>query len=436
MGALCLLLCYLFANYDITVFSIVVPSVGKDFHASGAALGWPVTLNLIGFSIGAYAFGHVADRYGRRIGLFWTILVLGLGGGLGAISWDMPSFTIFRFITGFGMGSVLALGSTYIGEMAPPTQRGRYIAKLYTTQAILTTVFGFASLSILESLPAYGWRILIGFGAVVLLALPMLNDRMLHESPRWLSEHGQPERAESLVRLMERHAKVTTAARSPADASRPAPAAKRADDQDIPELPVRVLFRSPYLARMAIVLGFWFVYYIGAYSYLSYTPLIFSGLGASDSNALFITIASRVAGVAVPLAMLFLIERIERRTLIHLGLGLFLIGLFFLIIIPGNPILTLIGASAIVLGYQAVILPAYMYTSELFPTRSRGTASAIGDGIGHLGGAVAPLVLLPILTGIGGIAAVFLMVATNVVAGVIVAFGPRTKGRSLTDIAD
>ena len=433
-GAVCLFMCYFFANYDITVFSITIPSVARDFGASGASLGWPVTMNLIGFSAGAYAFGYIADRRGRRVGLFWTILVLGLGGLLGAFSWDMASFTFFRFVTGCGMGAVLALGSTYIGEMAPPAQRGRYLAKIYTAGAVFISGIGFVSLSILESLPSEGWRVLIGFGGLVLLALPMLNDRMLHESPRWLSEKGHQARAESLVARMERRAGVTPAVPGDPSNGRTIPSDGQAAAQKEP-LPARSLFQPPYLTRIAIILGFWFIYYIGSYSYLSYTPLIFSGLGASESTALFITVASRVVNIIVPLAMLVLIERIERRLLIHIGIGLFILGLLLLIVVPGNTTLTLIGAMVIVLGYDTIILPAYMYTSELFPTRARGTASAIGDGVGHLGGAVAPFVLLPVLTGYGGIAAVFVIVAANVLAGVIIAFGPRTKRRPLTEIA-
>ena len=45
--------------------------------------------------------------------------------------------------------------------------------------------------------------------------------------------------------------------------------------------------------------------------------------------------------------------------------------------------------------------PAFTYTAEIFPTRARETAAATGDGVGHLGGAVAPFVVLPVLVSFG-----------------------------------
>jgi putative MFS transporter len=80
-------------------------------------------------------------------------------------------------------------------------------------------------------------------------------------------------------------------------------------------------------------------------------------------------------------------------------------------------------------------MPAFIYTAEIFPTRARGTAAAIGDGLGHLGGAIAPVVVLPVLVGFGGAAAVWVITGLTLLSGLIVTFGVRTRNRSLTEIA-
>jgi putative MFS transporter len=63
------MLCFFFANYDIAVLAITLPSMRDELGLAGAQLGYPVTWNLVGYCVGAYAFGHIADRHGRQRGL-------------------------------------------------------------------------------------------------------------------------------------------------------------------------------------------------------------------------------------------------------------------------------------------------------------------------------------------------------------------------------
>ena len=56
------------------------------------------------------------------------------------------------------------------------------------------------------------------------------------------------------------------------------------------------------------------------------------------------------------------------------------------------------------------------------------------DGLGHLGGAVAPFVILPILVGFGSVAAGITMIGLLIVAAILIRMGVRTKDRSLLEI--
>jgi MFS transporter, putative metabolite:H+ symporter len=144
-------------------------------------------------------------------------------------------------------------------------------------------------------------------------------------------------------------------------------------------------------------------------------------------------VLTRVAPLIVGFIVVALIERWERRTMIIIGTLVFAVGIA-LIISGWGDIAATIGALLATAGIVFMATPAYTYTAEVFPTKSRGTAASICDGLGHLGGAVAPFVILPILVGFGSVAAGITMIGLLIVAAILIRMGVRTKDRSLLEI--
>src|SRR5207247_7437193 len=112
--------------FDITVSFIqtctqIVPKCTPP--TSATYLGLPVELNLSGYVVGALVLSPLADRFGRRNMLLFTLLLTGLGSLYTAFVSDYTSFIIARTITGIGIGADLALVNTYINEMAPISGR-------------------------------------------------------------------------------------------------------------------------------------------------------------------------------------------------------------------------------------------------------------------------------------------------------------------------
>lgn len=425
---LALMLAFFFANYDIGVFAVSIPSMMSGIGLTPGDLTWPVAANLAGYAVGAYIFGHISDRRGRRLGLFLTIALLGIGGGLTALAWDAGSLSFFRFLTGGGMGAVLALCSAYIGEMAPKDRRGKYLSFLYVIGGILNLLIGFGSLALLAVMPTEGWRVLMAFGALVLFVLFFLNGRDLMESPRWLAENGRIREATVIVRRMERNAGL-----DPADDGALLRAEQRPDQPVDAESPLRQLLRPPLLGRLLTVLGFWFIFYVAMYGFSSYLPLILEGVGVETSNALFVTVLTRAAPLIIGFVVVAVIERFERRTMIIQGTLFFAFGVA-LIILGWGDIVATIGSLLATVGIAYMATPAYTYTAEVFPTSARGTAASICDGLGHLGGAVAPFIILPILINAGAIPAGITMIGLLLVAALLIRLGVRTKDRSLLEI--
>jgi len=79
----------------------------------------------------------------------------------------------------------------------------------------------------------------------------------------------------------------------------------------------------------------------------------------------------------------------------------------------------------------------YTYTAEIFPTHARASAMSIGDGLGHLGGVLAPTVALAALAAWGGHGAFWLLAVFAFIAFAVITVGAlrETTGRSLVQVA-
>src|SRR5271163_3040882 len=175
-------------------------------HFSAAEIGSISSAYLAGAVIGSLVFGHLTDRFGRRTFFFVTLAIYLAGVGLTALSWNLWSFALFRFITGAGIGGEYSAVNSAIDELIPARFRGR-VDLMINGSFWLGAAVGAASTVVLLNpriLPVdLGWRLGFGAGAVIGLTILYMR-RYIPESPRWLVTHGQREAAEKTLDDLER----------------------------------------------------------------------------------------------------------------------------------------------------------------------------------------------------------------------------------------
>jgi len=139
--------------------------------------------------LGGILFGGLADRFGRRRVMVWTILIYSLGTGLSALSLGVLSLMAFRAITGFGVGGEWATGHALMAEIFPKEKRGRASALLQAGEPLGVALAVLAGLWLAPRLGPHGWRWVFAISALPAF-LVLLVRRVVPESPIWLARRA------------------------------------------------------------------------------------------------------------------------------------------------------------------------------------------------------------------------------------------------------
>jgi MFS transporter, putative metabolite:H+ symporter len=412
---------YFFAFFDIVTISFALPVIATQFHVSKGTISLSVTSSLIGYIIGALGDSTIADKWGRKLSLGISVSVFSIGTALAALSTNAPELIIFRFISGLGIGAEIAAVTTYLGELSPAPLRGRYTSWATTAAYAGFAVVPFIARALVPTF-ASGWRVLFGIGAIGGVTILFMR-RGLPASPRWLVSQGRTEEATEIVAEAEETAREVT------DEELPEPE-RVADEPAAERFPIVALMRPPMLGRLALFVGIWFVYYVGNYGWLTLAPTLFVDKGYSLADSTTYLIVSGIGFLAGAYATTHFSDRFERKYSAAIFAGAWAIALLVIGLFVSPAIIMVFGfVASVTVGLLVPLL--YTYTAEHFSTNARATGVAMTDGLGHIGGALAPLIVLGANSAWGFSGAFIVMAISGVLAGALILLGIRATGRSL-----
>jgi MFS family permease len=173
---------------------------------SDAQLGLSGSIYLFGSVVGALVFGYATDRLGRKRLFSVTLMLYLTATAATALSWSFASFSLFRALTGAGIGGEYAAINSAVDELIPGRVRGHVDLSINASFWIGAALGAGASVVLLNTSfisPVYSWRLAFGLGAAIGAAVLVLR-RHVPESPRWLMVHGDPAEAERIVADVER----------------------------------------------------------------------------------------------------------------------------------------------------------------------------------------------------------------------------------------
>src|SRR3954454_11206482 len=134
-----LLLVMLLASLDQTIVSTALPTIVGELGGL-AHISWVVTAYLLAVTVVTPLYGKLGGLYGRKLVLQTALVIFLVGSALCGLSQDMTQLILFRAVQGLGGGGLMVSAQAAIGDVVPPSERGRY-------SGLFGAVFGVSSVA-------------------------------------------------------------------------------------------------------------------------------------------------------------------------------------------------------------------------------------------------------------------------------------------------
>jgi SHS family lactate transporter-like MFS transporter len=188
--------------FDFFLVVFCLTAIGRDFHKSDAAMALSLTATLAFRPVGAFIFGLMADRYGRRLPLMLDLVFYSIIEVLSGLAPNYTTFLVLRALFGIGMGGEWGVGASLAMEKEPPRLRGVLSGLLQQGYA---TGYLLAAVAYFFVFPKFGWRPLFFIGGLPALLALFVRMRV-KESQVW--ESTQHESLRQLGRTILSHWKL------------------------------------------------------------------------------------------------------------------------------------------------------------------------------------------------------------------------------------
>jgi AAHS family benzoate transporter-like MFS transporter len=189
----------IFDGYDLVVYGAVVSTFLRDASQIGTVTpgiaGVLGSYALFGVAVGALLAGSVGDIIGRRKVMLASYAWFSVGMALTALSASAREFGWMRFVTGIGIGSLVATTAALVAEYAPKDKKNLYIAICNGGIPLGSMLSAVLAIVLMEHI---GWRGMFWIGAVPMVTLLPLAYFKMPESVAWLAARGRLQEALAL----------------------------------------------------------------------------------------------------------------------------------------------------------------------------------------------------------------------------------------------
>jgi benzoate transport len=366
-------------GFDVLSSAFAGPGIKQQWNLAPDGLGLVLAMELIGMGFGSLLLGGVADRYGRRPTILLCLCFMATGMLLAAQANSPQSLSVWRFLTGVGIGGMLSALNATANEFS--SLKGRSIAMALMVIGYPLGGF-FGGLIVKHLLPANDWRAIFEFGGIATLVCIPLVWFLIPETPAFLNLRRPPNALDRINQTLASFKLPTLAALPPLE-----PAQTKASVADI--------FKPAYLkTTMLLSLGY-ACHALTFYYVLKLAPSIisdpqFAGQNFTRAEGAGVLAYANLGGAIGGLVFGWFMHRfgVKRATMVAMALSVLMVALFGL----GQTSLTgwTLAVMSIGLFTNSAIVGFYTAWSVAYPTHIRATGTGFALSIGRGGAALSP----------------------------------------------
>jgi benzoate transport len=377
-------------GFDVLSSSFASPGIAAEWGINRAELGIVLSMDLIGMAIGSIVIGGVADKIGRRPTMLGCLVLMVIGMFMATTVTNLVQLSLWRILTGLGIGGLLAAINAVAAEFANFRRRHLSVSLMAIGYPIGAVVGG---LIVAQLLKGHDWRSVFYFGAAVTAVFVPLVLAFVPESVHWLTRKQPQGALEKINRALTRMGHATIAAL-------PSIAA------DVRKRSVADLFAPGLIAITLLVAAAYFFHIMTFYFILKWVPKIVVDMGFAQSSAANVLVWANVGGALGGAALGLLTQKFGVKAL---TIGAMLLSTVMVVLFGRTPAdlqrLSLICACA---GFftNGAIVGMYAIFAQAFPTHVRASGTGFAIGVGRGGSVLAPSLAGFLFVGGAGLPAV------------------------------
>lgn len=363
-------------GFDVLSISFASPGIMAEWGIDRAALGIVLSMELIGMALGSIFLGGVADKIGRRPTVLGCLVLMTVGMFMVTTVKGLVDLSVWRIITGVGIGGMLAAINAVAAEFSSRKRRDLCVPIMAIGYPIGAVIGGTI---VARLLVGHDWRSVFYFGAGITAAFIPLVYWLVPESVHWLTRKQPAGALDRINRILERFG--------------------RAAVTSLPVISAEVRKRSasdlfaPGLAVLTVlVTAAYFLHVITFYFIVKWVPTIVVGMGFAPAKAAGVLVWVNVGGATGGAVLGLLTQRfgVKQLTIAMMLLSTVMVVLFGRTA-PDLQRLAMICAAA---GFctNAAIVGMYAIFAQAFPTHVRASGTGFAVGIGRGGAMLAPVV--------------------------------------------
>ncbi|MCB1122390.1 MAG: MFS transporter [Verrucomicrobiae bacterium] len=374
---------------DVLVIAFSAPAISEEWGIGPQALGIVFSAALAGMTLGALVVAPQADRIGRKALILICALIMGISIYATSLVETVNQLMVLRFVSGLGIGGMLASASTLASEYVPNESKDFWVSLVVGGYPIGAV---FAGLAAAEIIPAYGWQGMFRFAGIATLVVVPLIVLFLGESPEYLVKQ-RPTNALKRINAILARMKV--------------PILETLPSGEVMEKAgsVAALFKGTFKAQTLLLWLAFFMAFATLYFLLSWIPKLTTAAGMPHRLGIYSGTVFNVGSFIGIVIMGGLAVRIGLRKTIAIFLG----SAAFLMMIFGffsGSFMVLLMFGLIGFAMQAGFVGLYPVAARIYPVEIRTTGVGWAIGAGRLGAVLGPI-LAGYLVGVG------LSLATN-----------------------